>query len=470
MTQAKLKNLTIKAPIGPGIYIFSARGACLSARRRSAFDWKNSRNRPLYIGKALNLKARLSSYLKYTNSAHSVNTSRNTNAHTQIDPRILQMLSLATDVKTLQAGSEIEALILESQYIKKYKPAFNIMLRDNKNFFYVVFTKEKFPKVFITHQPTFFGPFTDGTALKTTLRHLRRIFPYCTCKQLHHNFCLNYHIGKCPGFCCLKNISYDIKIRRKYIRSIQAIKNILSGKKGSLLRNLEKEMVELGKKEEFEKAIELRDRIEKIKRVFENARIVQNIPYYDISNNYGGDALLELKKFLKLKQLPRRIEGYDVANIQGQHAVGAMVVFILQQSSGQINYKPDKSQYRKFKIRRKNTSDDTVMLKEILTRRFNHPEWPIPELIVIDGGKAQLNTAYSTIKNLQLTTGVIALTKDEKHRGSKIYISERRSASWRMIPLSKLSADVKNLLIRIDSEAHRFAITYYRHGHRKALI
>ena len=157
-----------------------------------------------------------------------------------------------------------------------------------------------------------------------------------------------------------------------------------------------------------------------------------------------------------------KIEGYDISNIQGKFATGSMVVF--------ENGYPNKNEYRKFKIRTKISSDDTAMLKEILERRSKHIEWPFPDLVLVDGGKAQLNTAYSTIKNLQLTTGEIALTKDEKHRGSKIYISERRSASWRIISLSKLSTDVKNLLIRIDSEAHRFAITYYRHGHRKALI
>jgi len=152
MTGGKLKKLISKAPTGPGVYMFTG------GRRK------------LYIGKASNLKARLSSYLKTA------------------DQRILQMLSLATGVKTLETGSEIEALITESQYVKRYKPAFNIMLRDDKNFFYVDLTKEEWPKVFITHRPTLFGPFTDGTALKTTLRYLRRIFPYCTCKKPHNNF------------------------------------------------------------------------------------------------------------------------------------------------------------------------------------------------------------------------------------------------------------------------------------------
>ncbi|MBI4158456.1 MAG: hypothetical protein HY505_02465 [Candidatus Yanofskybacteria bacterium] len=460
MTGGKLKKIINKAPTGPGVYIFTG------GRRK------------LYIGKAANLRARLLSYLKTT------------------DTRILKMLSLATDVKTLKTDSEIEALITESQYVKRYKPAFNIMLRDDKNFFYVVSTKEKWPKIFITHRPTLFGPFTDGTALKTTLRYLRRIFPYCTCKKPHNNFCLNYHIGKCLGFCCLKDIAslritnYELNT---YQKNVKAIKDILNGKKTSLLKELEKEMVQLGKIENFEEAIELRGKIEKIKRVFENARIIQNIPYYDISNNHGGDALLGLNKFLKPKQLPRRIEGYDVANIQGQHAVGVMVVF--------TNGKPNKSQYRRFKIRHqehknpllqkhygrgsiatiKESADDTAMLREVLTRRFRHPEWQMPDLVIIDGGKAQLNAARSIITQSRrfgrlpdpLASGlhnysitIIALTKDEKHRGIKIYVSGKKTAT----PLSQLPIPIKNRLLHVNSEAHRFAISYYRKIHRKKAL
>jgi len=463
MRDSQLKTVTKTAPRSSGIYLFM-----------------DSKNKPLYIGKAFNLRNRIKSYAKTK------------------DARIQKMLSMAKKIDFIRTGSEIEALILESQYIKKHKPAFNIMMRDDKQFGFVGFTNDKFSKIFITHQPVkitkhktqspktqtakFVGPFTDIGALKTTLRYLRRIFPYCTCRQTHHNFCLNYHIGKCPGFCCLKQqkpnpqlITASAESRKggttynlqPYRKNIKDIKDILSGKKTLLLKKLEKEMVTLGKKQEFDKAIELRGKIEKIKRVFENARIIQNIPYYDISNNHNEGTLLELKKILRIKQPSRHIEGYDVANIQGKYAVGAMVVFTLQQSSGQANYKPDKNEYRKFKIYSKQSSDDTAMLKEVLTRRFNHPEWPLPDLIIVDGGKAQLSAALKVISNFKFLISkqipVIALTKDEKHRGSKIFIAGKKTA----IPLSRLPTSVKNLLIQINSEAHRFAIGYYRNLHRK---
>ncbi|MBI2674525.1 MAG: GIY-YIG nuclease family protein [Candidatus Yanofskybacteria bacterium] len=463
MTSSHLIKLMRKIPAKPGVYLF-----------------KNISGLNLYIGKASNLKNRIKQYVKTA------------------DTRLQKMVSLAKRIKTIETDSEIEALILESQYIKRYKPAFNIMLRDDKQFGFVGFTKETYPKIFITHQPTknqnakikmqndnskcknfkaeFIGPFTDIGALKTTLLYLRRIFPYCTCKKPHNNFCLNYHIGKCPGICCLKTtnilnrstkLSYDnfVELKNRYQKNVKAIKDILNGKKTSLLKKLEKEMIALGRKEEFEEAIELRNKIEKIKHVFENAQIIKSI---DISKYQYKDTLKQIRRVFKLSNVPHRIEGYDVANIQGKYAVGAMAVF--------VNRKPSKSGYRKFKIKQRSSAvagsavgGDTGMLKEILSRRFSHPEWPLPDLILIDGGKAQLNAARSIIDNLQLTInqylGIIALTKDERHRGSKIYVAGNKNS----ISLSKLPADVRNLILHIDAEAHRFAIAYYRHRHQKAL-
>ena len=345
------------------------------------------------------------------------------------------------------------------------------MLRDGKQYFYVVFTHstssgqaEEFPKIFLTHQPfdslrslraspksDFIGPFTDGTALKTTLRLLRRIFPYCTCKQAHHNFCLNYHIGKCLGYCCLKNLNPTIKkeLSAIYPKNIKAIKNILTGKRESLIKNLEKEMKELGEKGEFEEAIKLRDRIEKLKRIFENAKIIQDTIYQ--LDSKIDTSLETLKNIFKLAKNSHRIEGYDISNIQGKNAVGAMVVF--------RNGKPDKNEYRKFKIIFKKTPDDTAMLKEILIRRFNHPEWPYPDLVFIDGGKNQLNAAKRTVPK---NTPIISLAKGR----NEVFSTTLKKP----VPMKKLPDKIKNLIINLDAEAHRFAIRYYRKLHRYAAL
>ena len=159
-----------------------------------------------------------------------------------------------------------------------------------------------------------------------------------------------------------------------------------------------------------------------------------------------------------------RIEAYDIANIQGEHATGVMVVF--------ENGQPNNKEYRLFKIKTVAGANDTAMLREILTRRFNHSEWQLPNLIVIDGGKAQLNASLRTINNLRLTIDqrptTVALTKDSRHQGSHIYIQSNVKGKMSKVELNSLPSEVKNLILQIDSEAHRFAINYYRKLHRQS--
>ena len=432
MDDGQLRQQIKKLPPRPGIYIF-----------------KGQPNKPLYIGKALNLKNRIKHYLKTG------------------DARLQRMILESKKLDYVETGSDIEALILESQYIKKYKPPFNIMLRDDKQYSFIVFTHEKYQKILMTHQTQgqeeVIGPFTDAGALKTTLRLLRRIFPYCTCKQLHYNYCLNYHIEKCPGFCCLKKSAANRLLQTSYNKNVGAIKNILLGKKSSVIRNLEKNMKALSAKQEFEKAMELQNKIGKLKRVFQNARIINSIDN-EIMIYHNNDGVLDLiREELKLPSYPRRIECYDVAYIQGKFAVGTMAVF--------TNSQPDKKEYRKFKIQNRTTSQvvlfseksvgDTDMLREILSRRFKHPEWTHPDLILIDGGKGQLGAARAVIpKNIPIA----AITKNERHIGHKIILENKKEVSFLEITIG-----LKNFLLQINSEAHRFAISYYRKLHRKSL-
>lgn len=427
MDLGQLKKAVIKIPQRPGIYIF-----------------KDFRNKPLYIGKALNLKNRVSFYLKTG------------------DIRLKKIIEATSFIKYIATDSDIEALIIESQYIKRYKPSFNIMLRDDKQYFYVGFTQEKFPKLTITHRPPkvaghqllateYIGPFTDGSALKSSLRLLRRIFPYCICKQKHYNFCLNYHIGRCFGFCCLREplASIRYQVLKNYLENIKAIKEVLHGGRTSLIKHLEKDMKKLGEKEKFKEAIELKRKIGKLKRVFENARILQN----KTIEKRGVNILTQLTRILKLQSAPYLIEGYDISNNQGAHATGAMVVF--------ENGKPNKSNYRKFRIRAKSGPDDITMIKEVLARRFNHPAWPYPDLIFIDGGKAQLNAARYIVQGAGLEIPVFSLAKGKNEIFS--------TTLAKPFPLTKLNQDLKNLIKNIDAEAHRFALSYYRKLHRKRL-
>ncbi len=459
---AKLKELVAKMPDSPGIYRF-----------------QNTKN-DIYIGKASSIKRRLASYTKTT------------------DSRIQKMIATADHLTHIETHSDIEALILESQLIKQLRPQFNIMLRDDKQYFFVAITNDEFPRIFLTHQPkvvetlvlnpvaeggsrrrlgrreetdgtgfkglgsnakvsaTYIGPFTDGAALKATLKYLRNIFPYCTCTQKHHNFCLNYHINKCLGFCCLQNpearsTNQELRIfKNQYKQNIKALRDILSGRKSSLVKELKKEMETAGKKHDFDNAIELRNKLNRLERVFYNAQVIKNS---EILKEYNSG----LPKLLKINKPIIRIEGYDVSNIQGAHATGAMVTF--------VNGLPDKNFYRKFNIKTVRGANDTAMLREILERRLNHPEWPFPDLILIDGGKGQVSSALTTLKEMNIKIPVIGISKNDKHMGHLLVIPNRKQP----VPLTKLGLTDKNLLLTIDSEAHRFAISYYRKLHNQSV-
>jgi excinuclease ABC subunit C len=406
------------APTASGIYVFTGKAG-----------------KVLYVGKAVNIRNRVKSYFKKVDN-----------------PRIRAMVDKSIGLKFIETDSEIEALILESQYIKKYKPRFNVVMRDDKQYFYVAITKEDFPKIFLTHQKKdkaeYIGPFTDGKAIRATLKLLRRIFPYCTCKQKHANYCLNYHIDNCLGYCCLKNKKESNK---EYKKNVAAIKQILTGKKNILIKKLTKEMNQSAKKEKFEKSIQLRGQIEKLRRVFENARIIQETKKKD------SKILKNLKKIFRLKEAPQRIEGYDISNIHGIFATASMIVF--------ENGEPNKKEYKKFKIRISGRANDTAMLKEVLDRRFRHPEWPLPDLILIDGGKGQLNAAISALEEKDLSIPVISLTKDAQHKASHIFSSTLDKKT----NLKDLDSEVKNLVVYVDAEAHRFAIKYYRELHARSL-
>lgn len=340
----------------------------------------------VYIGKALNLRNRLRGH---------------------------PMWEKATMVDWQEVGSEIEALILESRLIKKYKPIYNVSLRDDKNYAYVTITDEEFPKIFVTHRGGI-GPFTSSTELRTVLKALRRLFPYCTCKEKHNRPCLNAHIGKCLGFCCLK-IKNKISNIKSYKKNIRIIKDILLGERTSIIK--------------------------KFPRTFENIKVIKEITGREV-------ALTKLTKAFKLTKVPQRIEGYDISNIQGTHATGSMVVF--------ENGYPNKSEYRKFKIQAPSSPNDILMLREMLTRRFRHTEWPTPDILLIDGGIAQINVAKTFFDP------VISIAKGKQ----EIFSSTLPTP----IPLSHLPSQTANLIRHIDAEAHRFAISYYRRLHRRAAV
>ena len=373
-----------KLPDAPGVYFF-----------------KRGKN-ILYIGKATSLKDRVKSYF-----VRDILLTRS--------PLIGKMLEEAEKIEFIETDSVLEALILEANEIKKHQPPANSRDKDDKSYLYLTITKEDFPKVVITRGSGTYGPFPHSSELKEALKIIRRIFPFRDekCKITPKlKPCFNAQLGLCPGPCAGR-IS-----KAEYRKTIRNIKLFFEGKKTMLIKSLEKEMKILAKEHKFEEA-------EKIKRQLFALNHIQDI------------ALIKQDLGFRIQDIGMRIEAFDIAHISGTNTVGVMTVV----ENGEVN----KSQYRKFKIR-VDKNDDVNNLKEVLTRRFNHPEWRSPDLIVVDGGIGQLNVAQ------KLTDiPVVAVTKDERHKAKEI------------IPESRiLNPESKRAILLANAEAHRFAINYHR--------
>jgi len=416
-----------KLPKKPGVYCFL------------------DRRRKLYIGKATNIQERVKNHFQQPGFKES------------------PFLDKAKKIGYIKTDSEIEALILEAQLIKKCQPRYNVVWKDDKNYFFIGITKEDFPQVSITHQRNlqstiynlqskYVGPFVDGKALRQTLKILRKIFPYRSCKNLLKKPCLWYHIRRCPAPCLIKT-NLDKKVLLKEIKTEckKNSKNIFEFfEKGKawVLNSLRREMKKVSKSQEFEKAVKIRDQIFALEKVISHTKIFEvqkpesELKYSEVEK--------KLKKILKTKRKMKRIEAFDASNIQGKEATGSMITF--------IKGTPFKSFYRKFKIRFTKKPNDIAMIKETLSRRLEHPEWGKPDLVLIDGGRAQLNTALSIIKS-KFVAAAIAKKKNE------LYLKGRKP-----ILLKNLPREIFNLILQLRDEAHRFAVTYHRKLRKKKLL
>jgi len=405
------------------------------------------KGRLLYIGKATDIRERVKTHFQQPNYRDNL------------------FIDKVSKIGYEKTGSEIEALLLEAKLIKKYLPKYNIVWKDDKNYFYVGITKENFPKVFITHQSkskglkskaNFLGPFVDGKSLKETLKALRKAFPYRSCNFLPYKPCLWYQLNRCPAPCLTKSKTakqipaVGIKIEREMKRNIKNLVEILQGNKLQVLDGLKKEMKILSKKQRYEEAAVIRNQIMSLEKVLSHSHILESNDLYP-KQTLETKSQLILEKLLKAKKLVERIEAYDVSNIQGKEATGSMVTF--------INGIPTKSLYRKFRIKAEGKPDDVAMLKEILKRRLKHKEWQMPDLLLIDGGRAQLNAAKKVVRN-RIPIASIAKKKNE------LYLENRKIP----ILLKTLPREVFNLILRLRDEAHRFAISYHRKLRKKSLL
>ncbi|MBI2644271.1 MAG: UvrB/UvrC motif-containing protein [Candidatus Wildermuthbacteria bacterium] len=395
-------------------------------------------NAILYIGKAANLRDRVKNHF---------------HASSYRDHLFINQI---TKIGYIETQSDIDALLLESELIKKYQPKYNVMWRDDKSYFYVAITKESLPRVFLAHQPKklptttyqlptqYIGPFVDGKALKKVLRLLRHVFPYYQGKTHPKTFCGYCHLGICPG---------PNPDQKTYKQNTKRLTQVLQGKRVSVLKTIEKEMKKAAREERFEKAKELRDQLFALQRVIAHARILNKEKGHE---NYDSIAK-NLQSLLTTRNPVRRIEAYDISNIQGASATGSMVVF--------FKGMPARDQYRKFKIRIAGTPNDFAMMKELVTRRLKHEEWGYPDLMIIDGGKPQLSAALSALQTTYYQLPVLPVAALAKQH-NELFLPNKEKAAL----LRDLDEGTRNLLLHIRDEAHRFAISYHRVLRRKELI
>ena len=397
--------------------------------RPGVYIYKNKQGKILYVGKAIDLYHRVASYF---NKNH-------------IDPKTVDLVKHIADIETIEVFSELEALILEANLIKKYRPPYNIKLTDDKDYLYIKITKEEFPRIVTARKhelrgaKEYFGPFPSSRNVKLTLKKLRRIFPWCDKPYPRDKRpCFNYHLGLCPGACAGKVTS------KEYGQNIKRFSQFMQGKKEELMENLFAEMSEASKNMEYEKA-------QQLKRVIEGVNYLtqpNQAAVYLENPNFVADqtkiGLDKLKEYLNLREIPERIECYDISNLQGHQAVGSLVVL----THGEI----DKKWYRKFKIMQDGKPNDTAMMKEVISRRLNHPEWPRPDLILVDGGKGQIKAAQTALAGKGWNVSLFGLAK----RNEWLYQPEGE-----VIKLPR-SSPALMILQKIRDEAHRFAITYHR--------
>jgi excinuclease UvrABC nuclease subunit len=378
----------------------------------------------LYIGKATSLRDRTKSYF-----AKDLIETRG--------PMIVDMVFKANRVDWQQTETVLEALILEAALIKRHLPYYNVKEKDDKSWNYVVITKEEMPRVLTVRGrdlekyeegivpeslehvdiDTVYGPFTSGGQFKEAIKIIRRIFPFMDGQSSRRD---NYEFYRQVGLNPDLSNEEAIEAYRKNIRNL---KLFFSGKKGSILKALERDMHILSKEHRFEEAARTRDQIFALKHI-------------------NDTALIKNENFRDPRKAHTRIEAYDIAHMSGKNMVGVMTVV----TDNEI----DKAEYRKFIIRTQEHSNDIGALEEVLSRRFRHSEWGIPDLVVMDGGVAQKRVGEQVLKRYQLSIPVVSVVKDERHKPREI------------LGITEFTAKHEKAIILANAEAHRFAITFHK--------
>ena len=418
-------------PAAPGVYLM-----------------KDQSGRVIYVGKAKNLRNRASHY--FTKAAVE-------------DARTADLVKLIADIEFVPADSEVDALLMEARLVKDIQPRFNIELKDNKTFPYLqIRVREEFPRVEFTRTPRtrgvrLYGPFTSAKSLRQAIQVLQRIFQFRTCgldiKSANEQWrwfrpCILHSIHQCTAPCNFR-VSRD-----DYRKQIRRLFMVLEGKKETLLKELEQSMTEASAKLDFEKAARLRDEIASLKSLGLRGDVDKDVQpeVFHIEPRKGS---IGLRKILGLSATPRTIEGIDIAHLDGDDMVASLVAF--------IDGLPFKPNYRRYKIKSVTGIDDFASIREVIARRFRNSlsgeeEQVFPDILLIDGGKGQLNAALEVFRMLgKEPPCLISLAKQQE----EIY----RPGEAEPLRLSRHSAALR-LLQYVRDEAHRFA-QHYHHLLRK---
>ncbi|UCG35834.1 MAG: excinuclease ABC subunit UvrC [Candidatus Omnitrophota bacterium] len=398
---ANLKEKIKKLPLTAGVYIM-----------------KSKKGEVLYVGKASSLRKRVVSYFR-----------RGRSRKTEI------LVDKIADIDFIECESEAQALILEASLIKEKMPKYNIALRDDKSYPYVEITKEKFPRLRVSRpkgktKSMLFGPYPNAGLLKMALKMIRRIFPYCSCRRWPKSACLFYHLNLCPGPCI------GAVLESEYRENIEGICKVLKGERKELIEDLEQKMKEFSRKNKFEEAALLRDKILAIRNLYRGRGKMHE--------------LLFLKDVVGLAHPPLVIEAIDISSLSGGGAAGSVVVF--------RNAIPDKNSYRRYRIKEARSRDDYAMIAEVVRRRYSRlleEKKKLPDLILIDGGKGHVERAKIELDRLGVSVAVIGIAK----RNEELWFPKGAGKKERLvIPKDDPSL---HLIQRIRDEAHRFAHKYH---------
>ena len=407
----------LNMPDAPGVY-FWKQGATI-----------------LYIGKATSLRDRVRSYF----SADLISTR---------GPRMVDMVFKADTIEWLETDSVLEAMIAEANLIKKHWPDYNVKEKDGKSWNYVVVTRDRFPLVLTIRGRTLeverqkkllkvraaFGPFTSGSALREALKIIRRMFPFIDrASSTKYTSTFYRQIGLSPD-------TASEEARLEYKKNIEHIILFFSGRKKALCRRLEKEMNEYARAREFEKAEATKRKLFALDHIQDIALIkedVENFARTAGGANAGADGAAAPGS-----EEGFRIEAYDTAHMSGKESAGVMTVVC----DGELA----KGEYRKFKLSPEIGNNDVRSLREIIERRLRHPEWRLPDLMVIDGGQGQLNLAEKVVAEQGAVMPVVSVVKDERHKPADI------------LGNPEIVARHKKAILLANSDAHRFALAYHR--------